>query len=167
MATLRDNIIRFKRFQRLKVTLRTDRSRLLVGLDIAQAKHMVHLRHARTRVVTPRSRSQTPPGTSPNCGRGSNRRSGRPSPSGHSAWRRSHCGSGRPVGRRDAPHHHGRPSPTTVMSRRPTTERGRRAGRQPCAPRPATSRSGPPRGRPSRNASEIRPVARPAPWWRA
>jgi hypothetical protein len=45
VATLRDNIIRFKRFQRLKVTLRTDRSRLLVGLDLAQAKHMVHLRH--------------------------------------------------------------------------------------------------------------------------
>jgi transposase len=53
MATVRDNTTRVKRFRELKATLRTDRSRLLVGLDIAQAEHVVHLRHAHTRVVTP------------------------------------------------------------------------------------------------------------------
>jgi transposase len=37
----------------LKSTLRTNRERLLVGLDIAQAEHVVHLRHAHTRVVVP------------------------------------------------------------------------------------------------------------------
>jgi transposase len=53
MATVRDNTTRVKRFRELKATLRTDRTRLLVGLDIAQAEHVVHLRHAHTRVVTP------------------------------------------------------------------------------------------------------------------
>jgi transposase len=53
METMRDNTIRVKRFRELKATLRTDRSRLLVGLDIAQAEHVVHLRHAHTRVVVP------------------------------------------------------------------------------------------------------------------
>ena len=53
MATVRDNATRVKRFRELKATLRTDRSRLLVGLDIAQAEHVVHLRHAHTRVVVP------------------------------------------------------------------------------------------------------------------
>ena len=53
MATLRDNVTRVKRFRDLKATLRTDRTRLLVGLDIAQAEHVVHLRHAHTRVVVP------------------------------------------------------------------------------------------------------------------
>lgn len=53
MATLRDNAIRVKRFRELKATLRTDRTRLLVGIDVARAEHVVHLRHAHTRVVVP------------------------------------------------------------------------------------------------------------------
>ena len=53
MATMQDNGERVKRFRELKATLRTNRSRLLVGLDIAQAEHVVHLRHAHTRVVVP------------------------------------------------------------------------------------------------------------------
>jgi hypothetical protein len=53
MASVRTNATRVKRFRELKATLRTDRHRLLVGLDIAQAEHVVHLRHAHTRVVTP------------------------------------------------------------------------------------------------------------------
>jgi len=53
MITMRDNAIRVKRFRELKATLRTNRHRLLVGLDIAQAEQVVHLRHAHTRVVTP------------------------------------------------------------------------------------------------------------------
>jgi transposase len=52
MATMRDNATRVKRFRELKSTLRTNRARLLVGLDIAQAEHVVHVRHAHTRVVT-------------------------------------------------------------------------------------------------------------------
>jgi len=51
---MRDNQTRVKRFRELKSTLRTNRKRLLVGLDIAQAEHVVHLRHAHTRVVLPR-----------------------------------------------------------------------------------------------------------------
>ena len=43
--------------------MRTNRHRLLVGLDIAQAEHVVHLRHAHTRVVVP-------PLTIPNTTRG-------------------------------------------------------------------------------------------------
>jgi transposase len=53
MDTLRDNATRVKRFRELKATLRTKRDRLLVGLDIAQAAHVAHLRHAHTRVVIP------------------------------------------------------------------------------------------------------------------
>src|SRR5574341_2027232 len=53
MPTMRDNATRVKRFRELKGTLRTNRHRLLVGLDIAQAAHVVHLRHAHTRVVVP------------------------------------------------------------------------------------------------------------------
>jgi transposase len=53
MPTLRDNGSRIKRFRELRATLRTNRQRLLVGLDIAQAEHVVHLRHAHTRVVVP------------------------------------------------------------------------------------------------------------------
>jgi transposase len=49
---MRDNATRVKRFRELKATLRTNRARLLVGLDIAQAEHVVHVRHAHTRVVT-------------------------------------------------------------------------------------------------------------------
>jgi len=53
MTTMRDNATRVKRFRELKATLRTNRQRLLVGLDIAQAEHLVHVRHAHTRVVVP------------------------------------------------------------------------------------------------------------------
>jgi len=53
MTTMRDNAIRVKRFRELKATLRTNRERLLVGLDIAQAEHVAHLRHAHTRIVVP------------------------------------------------------------------------------------------------------------------
>ncbi len=53
MPSVRTNATRVKRFRELKATLRTDHHRLLVGLDIAQAEHVVHLRHAHTRVVTP------------------------------------------------------------------------------------------------------------------
>ena len=53
MASVRDNARRVKRFRELKATLRTDPHRLLVGLDIAQAEHVIHVRHAHTRVVTP------------------------------------------------------------------------------------------------------------------
>lgn len=53
MPTVRDNGTRIKRFRELRATLRTDRSRLLVGLDVAQAEHVVHLRHAHTRIVVP------------------------------------------------------------------------------------------------------------------
>ena len=54
MITMQDNANRVKRFRELKATLRTNRARLLVGIDVAQAEHLVHLRHAHTRVVVPR-----------------------------------------------------------------------------------------------------------------
>ncbi len=54
MATMQDNGERVKRFRELKATLRTNRARLLVGIDVAQAEHVIHLRHAHTRVVVPR-----------------------------------------------------------------------------------------------------------------
>ncbi len=53
MPTVRDNGSRVKRFRELKATLRTHRERLLVGIDVAQREHVVHLRQAHTRVVTP------------------------------------------------------------------------------------------------------------------
>jgi transposase len=53
MATMKDNGERVKRFRELKATLRTNRARLLVGIDVAQAEHVIHLRHAHTRVVVP------------------------------------------------------------------------------------------------------------------
>jgi transposase len=53
MSTMQANVQRVKRFRELKATLRTKRDRLLVGLDIAQAEHVAHLRHAHTRVVVP------------------------------------------------------------------------------------------------------------------
>jgi len=53
MTTVKDNGERVKRFRALKATLRTNRQRLLVGLDIAEAEHVAHLRHAHTRVVVP------------------------------------------------------------------------------------------------------------------
>jgi transposase len=54
MPSVRSNAIRIKRFRELKSTLRTHRSRLLLGLDIAQAEHVAHLRQAHTRIVVPR-----------------------------------------------------------------------------------------------------------------
>ncbi len=62
MPTVRTNAMRVKRFRELKATLRTDRERLLVGLDTAQAAHVVQVRHAHTRVVVP---SLTVPNTTP------------------------------------------------------------------------------------------------------
>ena len=53
MPTMRDNASRVKRFRELKATLRTNRDRLLLGLDVAQAEHVGHLRHAHTQVVVP------------------------------------------------------------------------------------------------------------------
>jgi transposase len=53
MSTMRDNSARVKRFRELKATLRTERTRLLVGIDVAQAAHVVHMRLAHTRVVVP------------------------------------------------------------------------------------------------------------------
>lgn len=53
MPSVRTNATRVKRFRELKATLRTNRDRLLVGLDIAQAEDVVHVRHAHTRVVVP------------------------------------------------------------------------------------------------------------------
>ena len=53
MTTMRDNASRVKRFREVKATLRTNRQRLLVGLDVAQAEHLVQVRHAHTRIVVP------------------------------------------------------------------------------------------------------------------
>ena len=53
MSTMQANVQRVKRFRELKGTLRTNRTRLLVGLDIAQAEHVAQLRHAHTRIVVP------------------------------------------------------------------------------------------------------------------
>ncbi len=51
MGTMRDNAQRVKRFRELKATLRTDRSRLLVGIDVAKAAHVAQIRVAHTRIV--------------------------------------------------------------------------------------------------------------------
>jgi transposase len=53
MPSVRTNALRVKRFRELKATLRTQRDRLLIGLDIAQGEHVAHLRQAHTRVVVP------------------------------------------------------------------------------------------------------------------
>ena len=53
MPTMQDNATRVKRFRELKATLRTNRQRLLVGLDVAQAEHVVQMRLAHTRIVGP------------------------------------------------------------------------------------------------------------------
>jgi len=53
MPTIESNAIRVKRFRELKATLRTNRNRLLVGLDVAQAAHVSQVRHAHTRIVVP------------------------------------------------------------------------------------------------------------------
>ena len=53
MPTMQDNVQRVKRFREVKATLRTEHQRLLVGIDIAQAEHVVQVRHAHTRIVGP------------------------------------------------------------------------------------------------------------------
>ncbi len=51
MPTMRDNATRVKRFRELKATLRTNRDRLLVGIDIAKAQHVGQVRLAHTRIL--------------------------------------------------------------------------------------------------------------------
>ena len=51
MHTIRPNAIRVKRFRELKADLRTNRDRLLVGIDIAKAEDVAQIRHAHTRVL--------------------------------------------------------------------------------------------------------------------
>jgi transposase len=51
MSILRANAIRIKRFRELKETLRTNRNRLLVGIDIAKAEHVAQVRLAHTQLV--------------------------------------------------------------------------------------------------------------------
>ncbi len=75
MPTLRDNTTRIKRFRELKGTLRTRQDRVLVGIDVAQAAHVVHLRQAHTRVLLPALTIRIRPGASPSSGRRSSERS--------------------------------------------------------------------------------------------
>ncbi len=51
MPIIRSNAIRIKRFRELKADLRTHRSRLLVGIDIAKAQHVAQVRLAHTRIL--------------------------------------------------------------------------------------------------------------------
>ncbi len=51
MPSIRPNAIRIKRFRELKATLRTNRDRLLVGIDIAKARHVAQVRLAHTRIL--------------------------------------------------------------------------------------------------------------------
>jgi transposase len=51
MPSIRPNAIRIKRFRELKETLRTNRDRLLVGIDIAKAQHVAQVRLAHTRIL--------------------------------------------------------------------------------------------------------------------
>ena len=51
MPIIRSNAIRIKRFRDLKETLRTNRNRLLVGIDIAKAQHVAQVRLAHTRIL--------------------------------------------------------------------------------------------------------------------
>jgi transposase len=51
MPSIRPNAIRIKRFRELKLTLRTARDRLLVGIDIAKAQHVAQVRLAHTRIL--------------------------------------------------------------------------------------------------------------------
>jgi transposase len=51
MHTIRPNAIRVKRFRELKADLRTNRDRLLVGIDIAKAQDVAQLRLAHTQLV--------------------------------------------------------------------------------------------------------------------
>ena len=54
MASMRSNGDRIKRFRELKATLRTQRDRLLVGIDIAKAQHVAQLRVAHGQIVVPK-----------------------------------------------------------------------------------------------------------------
>jgi transposase len=54
MPSLRSNAIRIKRFRELKQDLRTQRDRLLVGIDIAKAQHVAQVRLAHTQLVDKR-----------------------------------------------------------------------------------------------------------------
>jgi hypothetical protein len=49
--SIRANAIRIKRFRELKETLRTNRDRLLVGIDIAKVQDVAQLRLAHTRIL--------------------------------------------------------------------------------------------------------------------
>ena len=51
MPIIRSNAIRIKRFRELKETLRTNRDRLLVGIDIAKAEDVAQVRLAHTRIL--------------------------------------------------------------------------------------------------------------------
>lgn len=51
MGTIRPNALRVKRFRVLKADLRTKRDRLLVGIDIAKARHVAQVRLAHTRIL--------------------------------------------------------------------------------------------------------------------
>ncbi len=51
MPIIRSNAIRIKRFRELKADLRTNRDRLLVGIDIAKAEHVAQVRHAHTCIL--------------------------------------------------------------------------------------------------------------------
>lgn len=54
MCIIRPNAIRIKRFHELKETLRTQRDRLLVGIDIAKAQHVAQVRLAHTQLLDKR-----------------------------------------------------------------------------------------------------------------
>jgi len=54
MPSIRPNAIRIKRFRELKADLRTQRDRLLVGIDIAKAQHVAQVRLAHTRLLDKR-----------------------------------------------------------------------------------------------------------------
>lgn len=56
MESICDNGTRIKRFREVKATLRTSPDRLLVGIDVAKAAHVVQLRHAHTRILDPQVR---------------------------------------------------------------------------------------------------------------
>lgn len=51
MPSLRSNAIRIKRFRELKATLRINRDRLLVGIDIGKSQHVAQLRVAHGPIV--------------------------------------------------------------------------------------------------------------------
>lgn len=54
MPSLRSNAIRIKRFRDLKETLRVNRDRLLVGIDIGKSQHVAQLRVAHGPIVLPK-----------------------------------------------------------------------------------------------------------------